>query len=174
MYVKARLVDDLFARLLSELEESGELENTVIVAYTDHYTYGFKDEDVLYAQSNVEDALLLEKTPFFIWSADGPSMEVTKTCNTSDILPTVLNLLGVESPYDYIGQDAFDESYVGYALFPNGSWVSNGVAYSTFSGLMVLDWDKEVTDQYLADMHYLVEDYVRINNLILQSDYYAD
>ena len=173
MFVKARLVDDLFARLLSELEASGELENTVIVAYTDHYTYGFKDEAELYAQSKVGDPLLLEKTPFFIWSADGPSLEVTKTCNTSDILPTVLNLLGVESPYRYIGQDAFDDSYIGYALFPNGSWVSNGVAYSTLSGLMVLDWSKHASDQYLEDMHYLVEDYVRINNLILQHDYYA-
>ena len=173
MFVKARLVDDLFARLLSELEENGELENTVIVAYTDHYTYGFKDEAELYAQSKVGDPLLLEKTPFFIWSADGPSLEVTKTCNTSDILPTVLNLLGVESPYRYIGQDAFDDSYVGYALFPNGSWVSNGVAYSTLNGMMLLDWEKQVSDQYLADMHYLVEDYVRINNLILQYDYYA-
>ena len=174
MYVKAKLVDDMFARMLWELEENGELENTVIVAYTDHYTYGFKDENVLYAESGVEDALLLEKTPFFIWSADGPSMEVTKTCNTSDILPTVLNLMGVESPYDYIGRDAFDESYAGYALFPNGSWVSDGVAYSTLSGLMVLEDGKKVDDQYLADMHYLVEEYVRINNLILQSDYYAD
>ena len=173
MFVKARLVDDLFVRLLSELEENGELENTVIVAYTDHYTYGFKDEAELYAQSKVGDPLLLEKTPFFIWSADGPSLEVTKTCNTSDILPTVLNLLGVESPYRYIGQDAFDDSYVGYALFPNGSWVSNGVAYSTLNGMMLLDWEKQVSDQYLADMHYLVEDYVRINNLILQYDYYA-
>ena len=174
MYLKAQLVDDMFARLLKELEEKGELENTVIVAYTDHYTYGFKDENVLYAESGVEDALLLEKTPFFIWSADGPSMEVTKTCNTSDILPTVLNMMGVESPYDYIGQDAFDENYVGYALFPNGSWVSDGVAYSTLSGLMVLEEGKEVTDRYLADMQYLVEEYVRINNLILQSDYYAE
>ena len=174
MYVKAKLVDDMFARMLWELEENGELENTVIVAYTDHYTYGFKDENVLYAESGVEDALLLEKTPFFIWSADGPSMEVTKTCNTSDILPTVLNLMGVESPYDYIGRDAFDESYAGYALFPNGSWVSDGVAYSTLSGLMMLEDGKKVDDQYLADMHYLVEEYVRINNLILQSDYYAD
>ncbi len=174
MYVKARLVDDMFARLLQELEEKGELHNTVIVAYTDHYTYGFKDEEVLYAQSGVEDALLLEKTPFFIWNADGPSMEVTKTCNTSDILPTVLNLMGVESPYRYIGQDAFDESYIGYALFPNGSWVSNGVAYSTLSGLMVLEDGKEVTDRYLADMNSLVMAYVRTNNLILQSDYYAE
>ena len=114
MYLKARLVDDMFARLLQELEEKGQLDNTVIVAYTDHYTYGFKDMDVLYERSGVDDLLLLEKTPFFIWSADGPNLEVTKTCNTSDILPTVLNLMGVESPYRYIGQDAFDPKYEGY------------------------------------------------------------
>lgn len=174
MYLKAKLVDDMFARLLQELEEKGQLQNTVIVAYTDHYTYGFKDLDVLYERSGVDDALLLEKTPCFIWSADGPSMEVTKTCNTSDIVPTVLNLMGVDSPYRYIGQDAFDENYVGYALFPNGSWVSDGIAYSTLSGAMLLEDDKAITDQHLADMHRLVEDYVRINNLILQSDYYAE
>ena len=173
MYLKARLVDDMFARLLQELETKGQLQNTVIVAYTDHYTYGFKDLDVLYERSGVDDALLLEKTPCFIWSADGPSMEVTKTCNTSDIVPTVLNLMGVDSPYRYIGQDAFDENYVGYALFPNGSWVSDGMAYSTLSGAMPLEDGKAITDQHLADMHRLVEDYVRINNLILQSDYYA-
>ena len=174
MYLKARLVDDMFARLLSELEMRGQLHNTVIVAYTDHYTYGFKDLDVLYERSGVEDALLLEKTPFFIWSADGPTMEVTKTCNTSDILPTVLNLMGVESPYPYIGQDAFDPGYEGYALFPNGSWVSNGIAWSSLSGLMVLKDGIEVTDEYLARMNHMVTEYVRINNLILQSDYYAE
>ena len=174
MYLKARLVDDMFARLLQELEEKGQLHNTVIVAYTDHYTYGFKDLDVLYERSGVEDALLLEKTPFFIWSADGPRMEVTKTCNTSDILPTVLNMMGVESPYRYIGWDAFDENYIGYAPFPNGSWVSDGVAWSSLSGLMVLRDGIEVTDQKLADMNSLVTDFVRINNLILKSNYYAE
>lgn len=174
MYLKARLVDDMFARLLDELEKNGQLHNTVIVAYTDHYTYGFKDLDVLYEKSGVEDALLLEKTPCFIWSADGPTMEVTKTLNTSDIVPTVLNLMGVDSPYRYIGQDAFDPRYEGYALFPNGSWISNGVAYSTLSGLMVLNDGIEVEDAYLAEMNKKLEAYVRINNLILQTDYYAD
>lgn len=174
MYLKARLVDDMFARLLDELEKNGQLHNTVIVAYTDHYTYGFKDLDVLYEKSGVEDALLLEKTPCFIWSADGPTMEVTKTLNTSDIVPTVLNLMGVDSPYRYIGQDAFDPRYEGYALFPNGSWISNGVAYSTLSGLMVLKDGIEVEDAYLAEMNKKLEAYVRINNLILQTDYYAD
>ena len=76
LYLKAKLVDDMFARLLQELEARGELENTVIVAVTDHYAYGFKNVELMLAQSGVEDTLLLEKTPCFIWSADGPSMVI--------------------------------------------------------------------------------------------------
>ena len=90
--------DDLFARLLQELEDKGQLDNTVIIGVTDHYTYGYKDEASLYALSGVGDALLLEKTPCFIWSADLQPMKVDKTLNTSDLLPTMLNLLGVDSP----------------------------------------------------------------------------
>ena len=54
-------MDDLFARLLQELEDKGQLDNTVIIGVTDHYTYGYKDEASLYALSGVDDALLLEK-----------------------------------------------------------------------------------------------------------------
>lgn len=173
MYLKARLVDDMFARLLEELESHGELENTVIVAFTDHYTYGIKDESLMMARSGVDDALLLEKTPCFIWSADMPALTEEKTLNTSDLLPTVLNLLGIESPYKYIGSDAFDDAYVGYALFPNGSWVSQGVAYSVNSKRsIVLQEGAEITDELMEEMAEKVSIYVNINNLILQTDYY--
>lgn len=175
MYLKARLVDDMFARLLQELESHGELENTVIVAYTDHYAYGFKDEALMLEKSGVEDVLLLEKTPCFIWSTDGPDMEVEKTLNTADLLPTVLNLLGVDSSYDYIGQDAFDDRYIGYALFPNGSWVCQGVAYAADSKKMyLLDTDQPFTQEQQAQMAGYVNDFVRINNLILETDYYKN
>ncbi len=173
MYVKAKLVDDMFARLLEELEAKGELENTVIVAYTDHYAYGFKNEALMLEKSGVEDVLLLEKTPCFIWSADGPAMEVEKTLNTSDLLPTVMNLLGVEPPYDYIGQDAFDDRYTGYALFPNGSWVCDGVAYSAASDkVFILQEGKSADQARLEAMAAYVNDFVRVNNLILETDYY--
>ncbi len=173
LYVKAKLVDDMFARLLEELETRGELENTVIVAYTDHYAYGFKNEELMLEKSGVEDNLLLEKTPCFIWSADGPDMEVEKTLNTSDLLPTVLNLLGVESPYQYIGQDAFDQRYTGFALFPDGSWVCNGVAYSSASEeVYVLKEGTAVNQEWIESMAAYVNDFVRINNLILETDYY--
>ena len=173
MYLKARLVDDMFARLLEELEARGELENTVIVAMTDHYAYGFKNEELMLECSGVEDVLLLEKTPCFIWSPDGPAMEVEKTLNTADLLPTVLNLLGMDPPYHYLGQDAFDDRYTGFALFPDGSWVCDGVAYSCASEqVYILREGQTVTPERMEEMAGYLNDFVRINNRILETNYY--
>lgn len=173
-YLKARLVDDLFARLLGELEDKGQLENTVIIGVTDHYTYGYKDEESLYALSGVDDALLLERTPCFIWSADLQPMEISKTLNTSDLLPTMLNLLGVDSPYDYIGRDAFDPTYEGCALFSDGSWISGDIAYDagTERVLSITGGEAEISSETLDAMAEKVQQFVRINNLILDTDYY--
>lgn len=175
-YLKAKLVDDLFARLLQELEDKGQLDNTVIIGVTDHYTYGYKDEASLFALSGVDDALLLERTPCFIWSADLQPMEVSKTLNTSDLLPTMLNLLGVDSPYDYIGRDAFDPTYEGYALFSDGSWISGDIAYDagTKRVLSITGGEAEASSETLDAMAQKVQQFVRINNLILDTDYYKD
>ena len=172
--LKAKLVDDLFARLLEELEAKGQLENTVIIGVTDHYTYGYKDEESLLELSGVEQTLLLEKTPCFIWSADLEPMEVSKTLNTSDLLPTVLNLLGVDSEYEYIGHDAFDEDYEGYAIFSDGSWISGDVAYdaSTEELIIVSGKKKTVSEEFQAEMAALAEEFTNINNLILETNYY--
>lgn len=174
MYLKARLVDDMFARLLAELEAHGQLENTVIVAMTDHYTYGIKDQNLVLERSGVTDPLLVERTPCFIWSADGPSMEITKTLNTSDLLPTVLNLLGVDSPYPYMGQDAFNGSYPGYAFFPDGSWITNEYAYSAKEGVLLpLNGAEDTIPVYFDEMTEKALEFVHINNLILDTDYYG-
>ena len=169
--VKAKLVDNMFARLLQELEARGQLENTVIVAMTDHYTYGYKNMDELYSHSGVSQELLLEKTPCFVWSADGPQVEVTKTLNTSDFLPTVLNLLGIDSPHRYLGQDAFDENYKGYALFPDGSWICDGLAYQNGETLMNLQ-NRSLPQEEIDAMAELSADYRNISNLLLTCNYY--
>ena len=174
-YLKAKLVDDFFARMLEELETEGQLSDTVIIGVTDHYTYGYKDMDSLLKLSGVEETILLEKTPCFIWSPDLEPMEMDKVLNTADLLPTVLNLLGVESPYDYIGQDAFDETYEGFVPFSNGSWIcgdtaydSGGKKYISISGNQQL-----ITAQFQEEMAATVQEFIRINNLILESDYYG-
>lgn len=174
--MKAKLVDDMFARLLTELESHGQLENTVIIGVTDHYTYGYKALDELYALSGVEHDLLLERTPCFVWAADCPDVTVEKTLNTSDFLPTMLNLLGYDSPYHYLGQDAFDPTYSGYALFPNGSWIRDGVACvaSAGAGVKIIQnlKNREVTQQELDEMAKLSREYIRASNLLLTSNYY--
>ena len=176
--VKARLVDDMFTRLLEELENKGMLENTVIIGVTDHYTYGYKNMRELYALSGTEEDLLLEKTPCFVWSVDCPSITVGKTLNTADFLPTMLNLLGIESPYAYLGQDAFDPDYVGYALFPDGSWISQGVACEVSVGSaprIVQNLNNaEVTEEWIKEMAEKSKKFIRVSNLLLTSDYYKN
>ena len=173
-YLKARLVDDFFARMLQELEAEGLLENTVIIGVTDHYTYGYKDMDSLLQLSGVEETILLEKTPCFIWSSDLEAMEMDKILNTSDLLPTVLNLMGLESHYDYIGRDAFDETYEGYVPFSNGSWIAGDTAYDSSSKkyLSISGNQQTVTADIQEKMAGKVQEFIRINNLILDADYY--
>ena len=161
--VKAKLVDDMFARLLTELEEHGQLENTVIIAITDHYTYGYKNVEEMMKLSGVTDSLLLEKTPCFIWSADGPDVDVDKTLNTADLLPTVINMMGI-TDVQYLGQDAFDPNYRGYVIFPDGTWITDGIK-STESTL---------TEEEHRKMDALAAEFIQISNLILTSDYYKE
>ena len=169
--LKAKLVDDMFARLLQELADRGQLENTVIIAMTDHYTYGYKEMDELYSHSGVSSELLLEKTPCFVWSANGPQVEVSKTLCTADFLPTMLNLLGIDSPYHYLGWDAFDPNYPGYALFPDGSWISSGVAYQNGEVLMN-ESNRPVTQEEIDAMAALSAEYRNVSNLLLTCNYY--
>lgn len=172
--LKARLVDDFFTRLLEELESHGLLENTVIIGVTDHYTYGYKDTENLLMLSGVEYPLLLEKTPCFIWYDGCESMQVEKLLNTSDFLPTVLNMLGIQTEQDYIGHDAFDPAYQGYVPFSDGSWITERFAYDANSE-QVLELKKgtpPVKPEYQIQMAEKVRQFVQINNLILETDYY--
>ncbi len=173
-YLKARLVDDFFARLLQELEEKGQLENTVIIGVTDHYTYGYKNVEELLKLSGTDETILLERTPCFIWSPGLAAMEMDKVLNTSDLLPTVLNLLGVESPYDYIGHDAFDATYDGFVPFSNGSWISSDTAFDSSSKklISISGNQQTVTAEFQKEMADKVQEFIRINNLILDADYY--
>ena len=175
--LKAKLVDDMFARLLNELEQRGQLENTVIIGMTDHYTYGYKNTEELLNHSGVDDTLLLEKTPCFLWAADCPDVTLDKTLNTADLVPTLLNMLGIDSPYDYLGQDAFDPNYEGYALFPNGSWISDGVVckVSTNGTSQIIRnlKEKALTEEYLQSMADEVQSFIAVSNLLLTSDYYS-
>lgn len=173
--VKAKLVDDMFQRLLSELAEHGALEDTVIIGITDHYTYGYKNMEELYAHSGVTSDLELEKTPCFVWAEGVPSRQVDKVLNTSDLLPTVLNLMGIDSPYSYLGQDAFDPNYDGFAYFPDLSFITGDLICSYENGEFVVleNTSGETPDEvFWEDMAEKIRAYLTVSNMLLTSNYY--
>lgn len=178
---KARLVDDTFARLLEELEQEGLLEDTLILSFSDHYPYGYSDREQLLEYSGGTDLLCLDNTPCFLWSADITPMTVQKTLNTSDLLPTLLNLLGIQPEYPYLGRDAFDPDYVGYAFFADGSWASEGVLcrknIADAQSEVTVVWNKygKVIDaEWLRTTAAASREFTLISNLILISDYYKE
>lgn len=168
LFAKARLTDEMFTRLLERLEEDGLLENTVICVYDDHYAYGLTDRAVLEEYSEAAGGRLLERTPCFIWYEGCTPQTVTKTLQTVDLLPTLANLFGLEVP-DTMGRDAFDPAYEGYAIFPNGGWLTDE-AYAE-NGQIV--WNNGMTDAEVSEMNAYARRFQQINDAILDTDYYA-
>ena len=101
-------------------------------------------------------------------------MTVSKTLNTADFLPTVLNLLDADGGYAYMGSDAFDPAYTGFVPFSDGSWISQGIAYDAVTEeMIVLHGDGSwVTPEFMTQMSEKVQQFITINNLILDTDYY--
>jgi len=167
---KARLTDDMAGELLSRLKEEGLLEDTVILFFADHYTYGIKDEEKLHSLSDTEDNTILERTPAFIYCAANEShVEVDKVSQTVDLEPTLLNLLGIEVPNDIMGRDIFDDDYQGYVTFADGRWITN--KGETYTGE-----DKgveNVSKEEIQRMDEFLQEYYEVKDIILDGNYYA-
>ena len=99
---------------------------------------------------------------------------VDKVLNTADFLPTLLNLLGIDSEFSYIGHDAFDEGYDGFVPFSDGSWISGNTAYEAASKKLIpVDGGEVSMDAPTrAELTQRTQEFTQINNLILQTDYY--
>ncbi len=165
---KARLTDDMFADLLEKLRQEDLLKDTVIIAYGDHYDYTILDQEYLKEISNANNIYELSKTPLFIWAEDIKPQEITKIVNTTDIYPTICNLFRLNNSQYFMGNDAFDNDYEGYVYWQDGSWIMpEGSFYSSES-----EYTKEIEEEKRQKMDQLVSEKLKINQLILETDYF--
>lgn len=160
--------DYMVGLLLEALENNGLIDNTVIVAVTDHYLYTLNDKTILDKYKNTSNNLI-NQTPFFIWSNGMDSLHIDKTNSQIDILPTLLNMLGIEYCDDYyIGRDIMDEDYVGYVFFGDYSWydgenyVELGKAVSSTSPL----------EEYINKINNEINEKIQKNDLTLKYNYF--
>jgi phosphoglycerol transferase MdoB-like AlkP superfamily enzyme len=157
--------------LLQGLEENGLLEDTVIVAFADHYLYTLNDKAILDENGKITDNNLINHTPFFIWSQGITAENIEKVNSQIDILPTVLNMFGFDPPDQYfIGGDIMCDEYAGYVFFSDYSWYDGNIYVE--NGEVVMG---EMADtSYVIEMSTLVSELVLKNDLIQKYDHFRE
>ena len=180
-------LDRAMEKLLTELEKAGVADKTVIAIVPDHYPYGLEKDDsedkfVNFRELlgyDVEENFELYKSICILYS---PSMEesvvVDKYAANVDLLPTLLNLFGIE--YDsrlMVGKDMMSDSEP-LVIFSNRSWINEYGRYNAVEETFeVFEGSAELTEEekeeYIAGMNRKVEDQFKISSLILSENYYA-
>ena len=144
-------LDKAIESLIKRLEEAGKLEDTVIIVSGDHYPYGLT-LDELNELSDYEKDENFEKhrMPFLVWSSSMKEpVKVDKVGCSLDILPTVLNLFGIN--YDsrlLMGTDLLSDSD-GLVIFSNRSFITSKGKYNALTKKFV---GESVDENYISDI----------------------
>lgn len=161
--------DNMVGLLIQALKDNGLYDNTVIVAYADHYLYTLDDKSILDKYKETSNNLI-NHTPFFIWSSDlGQLTSINKVNMQMDILPTVLNLFGIDyNSNNYIGHDILSNDFKGYAFFSDYSWYDGKVYVEN----QQITNGKKMSKDKLDTMNNLISNVIKKNDLTLKYDYF--
>lgn len=164
-------LDRALELLITRLEETGKLNDTVIVLMADHYPYGLGDENIETLMNQPLDSVELHHTNLIIWNNKLKKQKIDKVCMNIDVLPTVYNLFGLD--YDsrlLMGKDIFS-SIDGLAILKDRSWVTSKGTYYASSNKFVPK-DGEVDPNYVNQINQIVNNRLSIGKRIIESNYY--
>ncbi|MBQ7707682.1 MAG: sulfatase-like hydrolase/transferase [Lachnospiraceae bacterium] len=160
-------------KLVDKLEEKGIADKTLIVLTADHVPYDNKDVCDELAGHTLDSTFEWFENTLIIWS---PSMEqpvyVEKCCSSLDVLPTVLNLMGL--PYDsrmLAGQDALSDSE-GLVMFNDRSFITDRISYNANTGEVISLDGKPVDEDYVEAKVAQVRNKFSMAEKICDYDYY--
>ena len=190
-YLKSvHYADEAIGELYRMLDESGLLENTVVVIYGDHDAKLKKGEfEKLYYSEYIDSVLidsskkitniddftyeLNRKVPFIIWSKDiintDYSCTVDEVMGMIDVSPTLENMLGTYNKYA-LGSDMFstDENVV---VFPSGNWMTNKLYYnSSKKEYRQLDQETSISIDYINKYNEYADQIIELSNGIIEYD----
>ena len=168
---QAKETDYMIGLLLKALKDNGLYNDTILLVYGDHYLYTVSDTEILKKNGKDIDTNLINHTPFFIWSAGLKKEEVKKVTSQLNILPTFLNLMGVEyNEKWFIGQDAFAKNYKPLVIFPDMSWYDG--TYYVENGLVMNK--KKISSNALEEKNSYTEYLIKKNDLVLKYNYFKE
>lgn len=181
-------VELMLEELVRQLDEAGELENTVFVMNADHYPYALSDSELaeLYGipEAGIHKNFDLLRNGLIIWSASMTEpVVVDKPCSSIDIIPTISNLFGLE--YDsrlFAGVDILSDTMPLVILNQDGdgsawNWINAYGEYhsatKTFTPYPGFEASDEEIAAYVKQMNGVVQRKNKFVRLILEKNYYA-
>lgn len=178
-------LDKAMEKLLEKLNDAGVADRTVIVISADHYPYGLENETDKYSVwrevlgHDVDTTFELYESNLILYcqgTKNAPTID--KYCSSVDVLPTILNLFGLE--YDsrlLIGNDILSDSGALVQLRGNsfitdmGKYNATTGEFTLFEGKSFASNDEKKT--YIDAVKKIVANNFKISRLIIQKDYYG-
>lgn len=162
----AKETDEMLRILIEKLKADNKLDDTILVLATDHYAYGYSDQDYIKQYKNVNNSNLLQKVPLVIWSNKVSHKDIDTLMDTADILPTLLNMLGISyNPNYYVGTDVFSSNHENYVYFANDSFYDGNIYYDGYN--------ISENNEYIGNMTTTIRQKIELNNKIILSDYFS-
>lgn len=162
--------------LMQRLEEAGVADKTCIVLTNDHYPYGLTEDEYNELAGQTLDTTFEKYRNSFICYVPGLSenIVVDEYCSTADILPTLLNLFGVD--YDsrlLAGTDVLSGG-IHAAVLSDKSFLTKTFRYDAGTETVIPADENTTVSGKLAEAYRLyVDSRFQLSGNILNSDYYA-
>lgn len=174
-YLAANIDFDLAMNtLITRLEQANKLDDTVIIISSDHTPYYLSNDEVNSA-SNIERNNKFDRNrgSLIIYNSDYKSdKQINKYAMNIDVLPTVLNMLGIK--YDsrlMIGKDIMAPNNEGVVILPDRSWVTEKGSYDVDTSRFN-NYTKRLDDKYITKMTNEVNEKYDVSVSMQYNDYY--
>lgn len=169
-------LDKMLEQLINKLTETGKLKDTVIALVGDHYPYTLTIDQMNEVSTYPKDGIVeVNRSNFILWNSEiTEPIIVDKVGSQIDVLPTLLNLFGIE--YDsrlIMGKDILS-TYEGLAIFSNRSWVSDYGTYNATTRQFTLKEGKQLENinEYVKRINNRVANSFNISKMIIDNNYY--
>ncbi len=178
--------------LLDELEAAGIADDTVIVLTADHFPYALSedyDSDYYIELTGIDDSENLTsryRNTLILWSGSiEEPIQVDVPCSAIDIVPTLLNLFGMEydsrllSGRDILAPDVepgvVDSSMkiVPFVDFGYGcSWITAAGTYEAYTKTFTPNPGVTVSEDYVSKVNALVQNKETYAKYLVSENYY--
>lgn len=164
--------DKAIEELLNELEESGKLDDTLIVIAPDHYPYGLTTKDMnTVSRIDRTDKFENYHTSLIMYNPKIENKIVDKAISGIDILPTIYNLFGID--YDsrlLMGSDIFSNTEH-IVILSDRSFITSKGKYNSITGEFS---NPNVSKEYIDNINKIINEKFKMSSLILEKDYYKE